>query len=56
MLENIESDNMNIDICDLDMLIDNDYEGTLKPTVEAAIQAKWKKILGDDSEIIVSAR
>lgn len=36
------------------MLIDDDYSGPLKPTVEAAIQAKWSKILGPDVDIVVS--
>lgn len=54
MLEKFEATNLNVDIRDLEMLIDDDYEGPLKPTVEAAIQAKWNKIIGNDSEIIVS--
>lgn len=53
VLENMGSGNVNVDIEDLEMLIDDDYEGPLKPTVEAAIQAKWNKIIGSDSEIIV---
>lgn len=39
---------------DLESLIDNNYEGVLKPTVEAALQAKWSSILGPEHEIIVS--
>lgn len=39
---------------DLDLLIDKNYDGVLKPTVEAALQAKWSNILGPGYEIIVS--
>ncbi|XP_065205069.1 multiple PDZ domain protein-like isoform X4 [Planococcus citri] len=39
---------------DLESLIDCNYEGPLKPTVEAALQAKWSSILGPEHEIIVS--
>lgn len=54
VMENIEASNMDIDLQDIELLIDDDYEGTLKPTVEAALQAKWSKIIGNDSDIIVS--
>ncbi|KAK6624471.1 hypothetical protein RUM44_011330 [Polyplax serrata] len=53
-LEKVEATNLNVDIRDLEMFIDDDYEGPLKPTVEAVIQAKWNKILGNDTEIIVA--
>lgn len=39
---------------DLDLLIDKNYDGVLKPSVEAALQAKWSNILGPGHEIIVS--
>ena len=39
----------------LDLLIDNNYEGALKPTVDAALQAKWSTVLGPEYEIIVSS-
>lgn len=38
---------------DLELLIDKNYEGPLKPTVDAALQAKWSNILGLGHEIIV---
>lgn len=53
VLENIEATNNEIDLQDIELLIDDDYEGSLKPTVEAAIQAKWQKIIGNDADIIV---
>lgn len=54
VLENIEATNNEIDLQDIELLIDDDYEGSLKPTVEAAITAKWQKIIGNDAEIIVN--
>ncbi len=41
---------------DLELLIDNNYEGVLKPSVDAALQAKWSQVLGPSHEIIVSAK
>lgn len=38
----------------LEALIDSNYEGLLKPNVEAALQAKWSNVLGPSCEIIVS--
>lgn len=49
-----EAANVDVSLDDVELLIDDDYEGPLKPTVEAAIQAKWGKILGPDVEIVVS--
>lgn len=54
VLENLEATNNEIDLQDIELLIDDDYEGSLKTTVEAAIQAKWQKIIGIDAEIIVN--
>lgn len=54
VLENLESSNVDVELQDLELLIDDDYKGTLKPTVEAAIKGKWSKIIGSDCEIIVS--
>lgn len=48
-----EAANADVSLDDVELLIDDDYEGPLKPTVEAAIQAKWGKILGPDVEIVV---
>lgn len=45
----IASDEIN-----LEFLIDCNYEGPLKPTVDAALQRKWSNILGPGYEIIVS--
>ncbi|XP_039276645.1 LOW QUALITY PROTEIN: patj homolog [Nilaparvata lugens] len=41
------------DLEDVQLLIDDDFEGPLEPAVESAIQAKWSKILGPDVEIVV---
>lgn len=51
-LEDIDLED--IDLEDVELLIDTDYTGPLKPTVEAAIQAKWSKIMGPGVEIVVS--
>ncbi|XP_072157075.1 multiple PDZ domain protein isoform X4 [Bemisia tabaci] len=48
-----EANNADVDLESIEMLIDDDYSGPLKPTVEAAIQAKWSKILGPDVDIVV---
>uniref|UniRef100_A0A1B6GQS6 Multiple PDZ domain protein n=2 Tax=Cuerna arida TaxID=1464854 RepID=A0A1B6GQS6_9HEMI len=48
-----EAANHDVILGDTDLLIDDDYDGPLKPSVEAAIQAKWSKILGPDVEIVV---
>lgn len=44
------------DEIDLESLIDNNYDGPLKPTIDAALQAKWSNILGPGYEIIVSTK
>lgn len=54
VLEAVEANNVDIDLEDVELLIDTDYTGPLKPTVEAAIQAKWSKIMGPGVEIVVS--
>lgn len=54
VLEPIEALNTAVDIEDVELLIDSNYIGELKPTVEAAIQAKWSKIMGPDVEIVVA--
>jgi hypothetical protein len=46
--------NVDMDLEDLEMLIDTRYDGEILPTVEAAIMAKWGKIMGQDCEIVVS--
>ncbi|XP_054277487.1 multiple PDZ domain protein-like isoform X4 [Macrosteles quadrilineatus] len=48
-----EAANHEINVEDIELLIDEDYDGPLKPTVEAAIKAKWNKILGPDVDIVV---
>lgn len=53
VLENMDAANNELDLQDIEMLIDSDYEGALKPTVEGAIQAKWQRIIGNDADIIV---
>jgi multiple PDZ domain protein len=50
----IETRNEDLDLEDLEMLIDTRYEGEILPTVEAAIMAKWSKIMGPDADIVVS--
>lgn len=50
----IEASNHDVELDDVELLIDMDYEGPLKPTVEAAIRTKWSKIMGPDVEIVVS--
>lgn len=38
----------------LETLIDSNYDGPLRPNVEAALNTKWSNILSSGSEIIVS--
>lgn len=54
MLEGVEVASEDLDLEDVELLIDTDYTGPLKPTVEAAIQTKWTKIMGPGVEIVVS--
>lgn len=49
----VDGDSVDVDLEDVELLIDTDYAGPLKPTVEAAIQAKWTKIMGPGVEIVV---
>lgn len=49
-----EAANKEVDVNDINLLIDNDYESLLSPRVEAAIQAKWSKIMGPEYEIVVA--
>lgn len=39
---------------DLDYLVDDNYSGVLKPSVELAIKSKWSSIMGPDVDIVVS--
>lgn len=48
-----EAANIDVTLEDAELLIDEDYESPMQPIVEAAIQAKWSKILGPDAEIVV---
>ena len=50
----IEASNPDVELDEVELLIDTDYEGGLKPTVESAIKTKWSKIMGPDVEIVVS--
>lgn len=43
-----------MDLEDLELLIDTRYEGEILATVEAAIMAKWSKIMGSEVEVVVS--
>ncbi|XP_023705166.1 multiple PDZ domain protein isoform X5 [Cryptotermes secundus] len=53
VLEPLEATNPDI-VEDMEALIDTNYSGKLKPAVEAAIKAKWGKIMGPDIEIVVA--
>lgn len=46
--------NEDMDLEDLELLIDTRYEGEILATVEAAIMAKWSKIMGSEVEVVVS--
>ena len=46
--------NQDLDLEDLEILIDTRYGGEILPTVEAAITAKWSKIMGPDCDIVVA--
>lgn len=48
-----EAANIDVTLEDAELLIDEDYESPMQPIVEAAIKAKWSKILGPDAEIVV---
>jgi hypothetical protein len=54
VLEPLEATNPDVVVEDMEMLIDTNYTGKLKPAVEAAIKAKWGKIMGPDVEIVVN--
>ncbi|GBN85471.1 Patj, partial [Araneus ventricosus] len=43
-----------LDVNDVSLLIDDDYEGILSPRVEAAIQAKWSKVMGPEFDVVMS--
>ncbi|XP_035710408.1 multiple PDZ domain protein isoform X3 [Folsomia candida] len=51
---NNDKRNVDMDLEDLEMLIDTKYDGEIYPTVEAAVIAKWSKIVGPTAEIVVS--
>lgn len=51
-----EAANIDVTLEDAELLIDEDYESPMQPIVEAAIQAKWSKILGPDAEIVVCVK
>ncbi|XP_069682015.1 multiple PDZ domain protein-like isoform X7 [Periplaneta americana] len=54
VLEPLEAMNPDVVVEDVEALIDTNYVGKLKPAVEAAIKAKWGKIMGPDVEIVVA--
>ena len=54
VLEPLEATNLDVTVDDVEALIDTNYAGQLSPAVEAAIKAKWGKIMGPDVEIVVS--
>jgi hypothetical protein len=54
VLEPLEATNPDVTVDDVEALIDTNYAGKLKPVVEAAIKAKWGKIMGPDVEIVVN--
>ncbi|XP_046389110.1 patj homolog [Ischnura elegans] len=47
----LEALNMDVDV---ERLITTTYDGELDPAVEAAVKAKWSKIMGPDCEIVVA--
>jgi hypothetical protein len=56
VLEPLEATNPDVTVEDVEALIDTNYAGKLKSDVEAAIKAKWSKIMGPDVEIVVNYR
>ncbi|KAJ8883354.1 hypothetical protein PR048_015197 [Dryococelus australis] len=50
----VEAMNPDVMLEDVECLIDTDYTGELKPSVEEAIRAKWSRIMGPDVEIVVA--
>ena len=56
VLEPLEATNPDVAVDDVEALIDANYTGKLKPVVEAAIKAKWGKIMGPDVEIVVKCK
>ncbi|KAK7081788.1 hypothetical protein SK128_023236, partial [Halocaridina rubra] len=39
---------------DIELMIDTDYSGELRPSVENAIERKWSRIVGPEFEIVVA--
>lgn len=39
---------------DIELMIDSNYSGELRPSVENAIKRKWSRIVGPEFEIVVS--
>ncbi|ODM96114.1 Multiple PDZ domain protein [Orchesella cincta] len=54
IVETTTTRNEDMDLEDLELLIDTRYEGEILATVEAAIMAKWSKIMGQEVEVVVS--
>lgn len=52
----METNTRELDLEDLEILIDTRYEGEILPTVEAAIMAKWSRIMGPDCEFNRNSR
>ena len=40
---------------DIELMIDSDYSGILRPTVEKAIKKKWSRIIGQEFDVVVSS-
>lgn len=40
---------------DIELMIDTNYSGELRPSVEGAIERKWSRIVGPEFDIVVSS-
>lgn len=41
---------------DIELMIDTNYSGELRPSVESAIERKWSRIVGPEFDIVVSEK
>nr|XP_045621900.1 patj homolog [Procambarus clarkii] len=46
--------NSDVRLEDIELMIDSDYSGDLRPSVENAIDRKWSRIVGPEFEIVVA--
>lgn len=45
--------NSDVRLEDIELMIDSDYSGELRPSVENAVERKWSRIVGHEFEIVV---